>query len=129
MEKLSMSQQNPILVNNQDQAKRKWGGPRKNSGRKVGQKQKLSAQTILQEIAKKDKPFAIGLAEDYHAARMSDDKHLVMKYQQMIINKVVADKVEMDHTTGGQPLQAVFNFPQKELPDWTNIEKTIKFEE
>lgn len=101
------------------------GGPRPNSGRKTGSKQKLSALTILQEIAKKDKPFAVGLAEDYHNARMGDDKHLVAKYQHMILNKVVADKVDVDHTTMGQPLTAVFNFPQKELPDWNNIPKTI----
>ncbi len=96
----------------------KNGGWRPNSGRKKGQIQKLSAQSILKEIAKKDKPFAIGLAEDYHNARMSGDTHLVVKYQQMILNKVVADKVDVDHTTMGQPLTAVFKFPQQELSDW-----------
>lgn len=128
MEKLSMSQN---LVNNQKKSveKGKNGGWRPNSGRKKGQKQKLSALTLLAEIAKKDKPFAVGLAEDYHNARMGDDKHLVMKYQQMILSKVVADKVEMDHTTGGEPLTAVFSFPQRELPDWTNIEKTVTIKE
>lgn len=109
-------------------SKQKRGGPRPNSGRKVGSKQKLSALTILQEIARKDKPFAVGLAEDYHNARMGDDKHLVAKYQHMILNKVVADKVDVDHTTMGQPLTAVFNFPQKELPDWNTIPKTITLE-
>ena len=103
----------------------KRGGPRPNSGRKVGSKQKLSALTILSEIAKKDKPFAVGLAEDYHNARMGDDKHLVQRYQHMILNKVVADKVEMDHSSMGQPLTAMFNFPQKELPEWNEIPKTI----
>lgn len=118
------------LINNQKKSiKGKNGGWRPGSGRKKGQKQKLSAQTILHEIAKKDKPFAVGLAEDYHNARMSDDKQLVMKYQQMILSKVVADKVDVDHTTGGQPLQAMFQFPQRELPDWTNVEKTITIEE
>ena len=103
----------------------KNGGWRPGAGRKKGQKQKLSALTLLAEIAKKDKPFAVGLAEDYHNARMGDDKHLVMKYQQMILSKVVADKVDVDHTTLGQPLTAVFNFKQSELPDWTNVSKTI----
>ena len=116
------------LPNNQEQAKR-WGGPRKNSGRKHGQKQKLSALTILREIEKKDKPFAVGLAEDYHNARQSGDAQLVMRYQQMILSKVVADKVDVDHTTGGQPLTAVFKFPQQELSDWNTIPKTIKIEE
>lgn len=112
-----------------EKKKDRRGGPRPNSGRKLGQKQKLSALTILQEIAKKDKPFAVGLAEDYHNARMSDDKHLVVKYQQMIINKVVADKVDVDHTTMGQSLNTVFKFPQRELSDWNNIPKTITIDE
>ena len=126
MEKLSMSEDQTILP---QKKKDKRGGPRPNSGRKLGQKQKLSALTILQEIAKKDKPFAVGLAEDYHNARMSDDKHLVVKYQQMIINKVVADKVDVDHTTMGQSLNTVFKFPSKELSDWNTIPKTITVNE
>jgi len=117
-----------ILDNNHKKPKDGRGGPRPNSGRKKGSTQKLSAQTILHEIARKDKPFAIGLAEDYHNARMSGDAHLVVKYQQMILNKVVADKVDVDHTTMGQSLNAVFKFPQQELTDWTNVEKTITIE-
>lgn len=96
----------------------KNGGWRPGAGRKKGQKQKLSAQQLLAEIAKKDKPFAVGLAEDYHNARMGDDKHLVVKYQQMIINKVVADKVDVDHTTLGESLNAKFNFPKEEMNEW-----------
>lgn len=119
------------LNNNQKKSveKGKNGGWRPGAGRKKGQIQKLSAQSILKEIAKKDKPFAVGLAEDYHNARQSGDTHLVVKYQQMILNKVVADKVDVDHTTLGQPLTATFQFPQRELPDWTNIEKIITIEE
>jgi hypothetical protein len=107
----------------------KNGGYRPGAGRKKGQKQKLSALTILNEIAKRDKPFAVGLAEDYHNARLSGDQHLVVKYQQMILNKVVADKVDVDHTTMGQPLTAVFKFPQQELVDWNSIPKTITTKE
>jgi hypothetical protein len=45
----------------------------------------------------------------------------------MILNKVVADKVDVDHTTLGQPIQTVFNFPQRELEDW-NPEVSFKYE-
>lgn len=117
------------MENNQIQPKKGRGGYRPNGGRKKGSTQKLSAQTLLLEIAKKDKPYAIGLAEDYHAARTSGDLNLAHKYHQMILNKVVADKIDVDHTTMGQPLTASFQFPQKELPDWTNIEKVITIEE
>lgn len=116
------------MENNQNQPKRGRGGKRPGGGRKQGSTNKLSAQTLLHEIAKRDKPFAIGLAEDYHNARLSGDAHLVMKYQNMILNKVVADKVDVDHTTMGQPLTAVFQFPQRELTDWTDIPTTITVE-
>lgn len=117
------------MENNQIQTKKTRGGKRPGGGRRKGSTNKLAASTLLHEIAKRDKPFAIGLAEDYHNARISGDRHLVMKYQQMILNKVVADKVDVDHTTMGQPLQAVFSFPQKELPDWTDIPATFTIKE
>jgi hypothetical protein len=119
------------LINNQKKSieKGKNGGYRPGAGRKKGQKQKLSALQLLREIEKKDKPFAVGFAEDYHNARMSGDTQLIAKYQQMILNKVVADKLDVDHTTGGQALTAVFQFPQRELTDWTNVEKTITVKE
>lgn len=101
--------------------KKKVGGARLGAGRKKGVTQKLSAQTLLAAIEVKDKPFAEGLAEDYHAARMGDDKHLVQKYQNMILNKVVADKQEIDVTTLGQSMNNNFVFPTKELPDWKEI--------
>lgn len=100
---------------------KKRGGARPGGGRRKGSTQKLSAQTILANIEKYDKPFAEGFAEDYHNARMGDDKHLVQKYQSMILNKVVADKQEIDHTTLGQSLHNNFTFPGIELGDWQNI--------
>ena len=98
--------------------KKKMGGVRPGAGRKKGVTQKLSAQTILAAIEDRDKPFAEGFAEDYHAARIGDDKHLLQKYQSMILNKVIADKQEIDVTTLGQSLHNNFNFPAVELPDW-----------
>ncbi len=109
------------MNNNQNSPKKGRGGARPNSGRKHGSTQKLSAQRLLQEIARKDKPFAIGLAEDYHNARMGDDKHLVMKYQQMILSKVVADKVDVDHTSLGESLRPIYNFNKNELTEWSPV--------
>lgn len=126
METLSMSEN--LNKNQFHSVKGKNGGARPGAGRKKGSIQKLSAQSILHEIAKRDKPFAIGLAEDYHKARISGDQNLVVKYQQMILNKVVADKVDVDHTTLGQPIQTIFNFPQKELVDWTQPSVAFKYE-
>jgi hypothetical protein len=94
------------------------GGARPNSGRKVGSTVKLSAADVLAEIAKQDVPFAVGLAQDYIRARQSGDMHVIQRYQQMLLAKVIADKTETDITSNGQTIGASFTFPTKELIDW-----------
>lgn len=108
------------IENNQIIPKKKSGrgGSRPNSGRKPGSVQKLSGQEILNEIAKRDVPFAVGLAEDYARARLSGDMHIIQRYQQMFLNKVVADKHETDITSNGRTIGASFTFPTQELIDW-----------
>lgn len=106
------------LENIQKIPKKGRGGARVGGGRKLGTTNKLSAQSLLKEIALRDVPFEQGLAEDYIKARMGDDKHLLQRYQQMFLAKVIADKSEVDVTSGGNTLKAVFNFPSTELSDW-----------
>lgn len=108
------------LVNNQEisNTKKGRGGARPNSGRKLGSTQKLSAQSLLDAIEKQDVPFAEGLAQDYAKARMGDDKHLVQKYQQMFLGKVLAEKVETDITSNGQTMGVQLVFNPVELPEW-----------
>lgn len=96
------------------------GGARKNSGRKVGSTQKLSGASILAAIADADVPFEIGLAEDYARARAQGDLMVVQRYQQMFLNKVVADKQEVDMTSNGQTMTMGFSFPTTELPEWND---------
>ena len=110
------------MINNQIlQIKKKGrGGARANSGRKVGSTVKLSAADLLTEISRIDKPFAEGLAEDYKRAREEGDLHIVQRYQQMFLSKVIADKQELDVTSNGQTMGASFTFPTLELPDWSN---------
>jgi hypothetical protein len=117
----------PMVSNQIDQIPKKKGrgGPRPNSGRKVGSKVRLSSADILAEIAKRDVPFEQGLAEDYARARAMGDLQVIQRYQQMFLNKIVADKHEIDHTTLGESMKANFTFQQKELPDWNSIPKTI----
>ena len=86
--------------------KGKNGGVRPGAGRPKGSPNKITGSTLLAAIAERDVPFAQGLAEDYIAARSGDDRHLVLKYQQMIMNKVIADKVEVDVTDQNRLLEA-----------------------
>lgn len=116
------------MKNNQE-SKRQHGGYRPGSGRKKGVGEKIRASTILNEIYKTNKQsYAQLLVEELNKARMANDSKLVAQYLQWIGNKVVADKIDVDHTTMGESLHATFNFPQKELTDWTTIDKTIKLE-
>jgi hypothetical protein len=102
----------------------KHGGARPGSGRKPG-KDKLSGAGILQAIANRDVPFEVGLAEDYAKARSSGDMHVIQKYQSMILNKVVADKQELDVTSNGLTIGASFVFPSLELSDWQTQDELI----
>lgn len=86
-----MSQDRP--VNNKGKQKGKTNNP---NGRPKGTTNKLSAATLLDAIAQRDVPFEQGLSEDYVRARQENDRHLVLKYQQIILNKVVADKSHLD---------------------------------
>lgn len=119
----SASENNQIIPEASPKKKGR-GGARKNSGRKPGSVQKLSGAGILQAIADLDVPFEQGLAEDYMKARQSGDLHVIQKYQSMILNKVVADKQELDVTSNGQTIGASFTFPSVELPEWNNEQPT-----
>lgn len=102
------------------------GGSMPGAGRPKGSKSKLSSQTLLAAIKKETgKPFEQLLAEGYHASVLAMDMPVRQKYEQMILSKVIADKHEIDHTTLGQSMHAVFNFPKQELPDWTDVPVTI----
>jgi hypothetical protein len=104
----------------------KVGGRRPGAGRKKGGTNKLTGEAILKAINKEcGKPFEQLLAEGYHASVLAMDMPVRQKYEQMILSKVVADKHEIDHTTLGQSMHAVFNFPKQELPDWTDVPVTI----
>lgn len=96
------------------------GGARAGSGRKAGTTQKVSAVSILAEIAKYDIPFEQGFAQDYARARQGDDRALVQKYQQMLLNKVIADKTELDVTTAGESVKGSFTFIPVEMKEWRN---------
>ena len=95
------------------------GGPRPNSGRKKGAIQKLGGQDLLEEIKKvTGKSFARSIAEHYHQASKNNDWNAVRDYEKFILNKVITDRQEVDLTSGGEPIKAIFNFPSVELNDW-----------
>jgi len=116
------------MKNNQN-TKKGRGGYRPGSGRKKGIGEKLRASVLLNEIYRTNKRgFAQLLVEELNKAILAGDTKLTAQYLQWIGNKVVADKVDIDHTSMGQPLTTVFQFPQRELTDWNELPKTITIE-
>jgi hypothetical protein len=93
------------------------GGARPGAGRKPGSVQKLSGQRILEalEQANNGIPYEVVLANDFLQARYGDDRHLVAKYHQLILNKVIADKVDI--TSGGVSIAPTILINTQELDE------------
>lgn len=73
------------------------GGARPGSGRKPGTTNKISATQILASIeVETGEEFGTLLAQGYAESIQSNDRATRLKYEQMILNKVVAEKVEVD---------------------------------
>lgn len=107
------------LKSNQENPKSKHGGARPNSGRPAGTTNKISAKTILEAIEKQTGvAFEELLAQGYHESILQGDSALRMQYEKMFLSKVVADKVDIDHTTLGESLKPSYSFVRQELPDW-----------
>ena len=95
------------------------GGKRPGGGRPKGSKNRINSSDILDQIKKTcGKPFEELLAEGYLLTIIAADITARQNYEKMILSKVIAEKHEFDHTTLGNAMTNVFNFPTKELPDW-----------
>jgi len=99
---------------------KKNGGSRIGAGRPKGSINKISGQAILEAFENTlGIPFEIQLALNYQQALYGEDKYLLNKYDTLILNKVVSDKVDI--TTNGQSLNVQLTFPTRELPDYIDI--------
>lgn len=67
------------------------GGKREGSGRKEGAKSMITVQGLLDAVAQKSngKPYGEILVEDFLEARSRNDTQLMMKYHQLILQKVL----------------------------------------
>jgi len=105
--------------NNQIISEKRVGGVREGAGRPLGSKQKLSGAALLEALEDTlGVPYSVQLANNYLNA-LATDRGLVAKYDQLFLNKVVADKVDI--TSNGQTLQPTLNFAPKEIPDYIEV--------
>jgi hypothetical protein len=112
------------LPNNHKIKKVGRGGARINAGRKKGAIQKLGGADLLVAIERATgKSFADNIAEHYTRAIDSEEWSDVRDYEKFIVSKVISDTKELDITSAGQVLGAVFTFPGIELIDYKNNEE------
>ena len=115
----NMSITNDIESNQIVPKKSGRGGYRPGSGRKPGSVEKISGLTIIKQLEVTcGKTYEQQLAENYRSAVLDNDKHIIAKYDQMFLNKVIGDKTNMDITSAGERVPITFVFPIRELPDW-----------
>jgi hypothetical protein len=76
------------------------GGARPGAGRKAGGKNLVTIDTLLGSLAQKSngKPYEDMLIEDFFKARASGDTQLIIKYHNLILNKVMhtLNRVEVE---------------------------------
>jgi len=75
------------------------GGARAGAGRPKGSGNKITAQDLLDAVQKvSGRPFVESLAEGYNEAIVNGDKKIRVMYEKIIIDKVVADRQQVEVT-------------------------------
>ena len=98
------------------------GGPRINSGRPKGSTNKISPATLLNDFRREQgMTFSQFINKKIRDAELEKNDELVSKYILGLAKYIIQDVQQIDHTTKGESLRTIFNFPQKELNDWSPI--------
>lgn len=110
------------MKNNQNNQKIGRGGYRPNSGRPKGSTNKISPQTLLHDFRREQgMTFSQFINKKIKDAEINNDHELVSKYILGLAKYIIQDIQQVDHTTQGQSLRPIYNFPKNELPDWSPI--------
>lgn len=98
------------------------GGPRINSGRPKGSTNKISPGTLLHDFRREQgMTFSQFINKKIRDAEINNDHELVSKYILGLAKYIIQDVQHIDHTTKGESLRPIYNFPQKELSDWNPV--------
>lgn len=98
------------------------GGPRHGSGRPKGSTNKISPGTLLHDFRREQgMTFSQFINKKIRDAEVNNDHELVSKYILGLAKYIIQDVQQVDHTTQGQSLRPIYNFPKNELSDWSPI--------
>lgn len=93
-----------------DQAKTKGkvGGARAGAGRKPGSKSHITIEGLLAQVQSQTKgqDYETILVQDFLAARDSHDKQLLLKYHNLILNKVMNTLAKIEVTDSADAVEA-----------------------
>jgi hypothetical protein len=98
------------------------GGARQGAGRRKGSSSKTNPTKLIHEMHKiMKKSYSELLIEELNKSISAGDTRLTNDYLKYIGNKILADKVDVDHTTLGESLRPVYNFNKNELTEWSPV--------
>lgn len=94
-----------------EQAKKKnpnHGGARPNAGRKKGGKNTITVEGLLQQVITQTKgqDYEELLVKDFLEARDSHDKQLLLKYHNLILNKVMSSLAKIEVNDSADAIEA-----------------------
>ena len=87
--------------------KKQRGGFRPGAGRKAGGKNQVTIETLLETLHTKTGGHSYEqlLVEDFLQARINDDKQLIMKYHNLILNKVMNSLARIEVTDSADAVE------------------------
>ena len=89
-------------------AKKSKGGARPGAGRKKDGRNQLSVGGLLEmlEIKAGGKPYEELLVNDFLLARQNNDSQLIIKYHNLILNKVMTNMAKIEVTDSSDNIEA-----------------------
>ena len=89
-------------------AKKAHGGARAGAGRKKDGRNQLSVGGLLEtlEVRSGGKPYEELLVTDFLQARQNNDSQLVIKYHNLILNKVMTNMAKIEVTDSTEAVEA-----------------------
>jgi hypothetical protein len=105
--------------------KKKRGGARPNAGRPKGGTNQVSVNSLLESLEKKTngKRYEEVLMEDFITARQNNDSQLVIKYHNLILNKLMTHVTKIEVTDSQETIDAKQTAFAEALAKLTGIQK------
>lgn len=108
-----------------EQEKKKRGGARPGGGRPKGSKSHITIAGLLDQVQKQTKgqDYEALLIQDFLEARDSHNKDLLLKYHNLILNKVMNSLAKIEVTDSADALESKKLAFANALAKFTGIEK------